>query len=127
MESRDSGTVSWITPTDDKPITVTKWKVKQGSRVGKGTLLCLYETGDKKNLKLKSSMVGTVLETKEDFIPGRYNRRTVALKENNRDKSNENRSHFVKPSIYNVTFSALFRVLYLIFIFITRILTSKIS
>jgi hypothetical protein len=79
MESGDRGVVSWISPTGDKPIKVTKWKVKQGSKVGKGTLLCLYETEDKKNLKLKSNMVGTVLETKEDFMPGRYSSGIVAF------------------------------------------------
>ena len=72
MESEDSGIVSWISPTEDKPIKVTKWKVKKGSKVGKGALLCLYETTDKKNLKLKSNMVGTVLELKEDFTSERY-------------------------------------------------------
>ena len=72
MESEDSGIVSWISPTEDKPIKVTKWKVKKGSKVGKGALLCLYETTDKKNLKFKSNMVGTVLELKEDFTSERY-------------------------------------------------------
>lgn len=71
MESSDTGTVCWISPVENKPIKVTKWKVKKGSKVGKGGLLCLYETDDKKNLKLKSNMVGTVLELKDEYTPGR--------------------------------------------------------
>ncbi|XP_061197142.1 RNA polymerase II subunit A C-terminal domain phosphatase-like [Saccostrea echinata] len=70
MESVEGGTISWIKPTENKLIKVTKWRVKLGSKVGKGALLCLYETEDTKNLKLKSNMVGTVLEMKQEFIPG---------------------------------------------------------
>ena len=49
------------------PIKITKWKVKKGSRVSKGTILALYEVLNKEAqeekppvLKLKSAVTGTV-------------------------------------------------------------------
>ncbi|KAK3086847.1 hypothetical protein FSP39_024385 [Pinctada imbricata] len=56
----------------DKSIKISRWKVKSGSKVGRGALLALYETAVTKGLKLKSTMVGTVSEvlaTDADFIP----------------------------------------------------------
>ena len=64
-------TTIWLSAATDKPVKVSKWKVKAGSKVGRGALLCIYDTEDTKGLKLKSTMVGTVVEvvSATDFLP----------------------------------------------------------
>lgn len=46
----------------DSSIKITKWKVKKGYRVSHGSVLCIYESENGKNQKLKSNQVGTIVD-----------------------------------------------------------------
>ncbi|KAL3859578.1 hypothetical protein ACJMK2_009794 [Sinanodonta woodiana] len=67
-------TVVKITLPAKKIAKITKWKVKKGQNISKGTLLCLYETDDEKNQKLKSNYIAKVNEihanTQDPIQPG---------------------------------------------------------
>ena len=41
---------------------IVKWKVRVGSNISNGSIICLYDTQNDKNQKLKSNTSGTVEE-----------------------------------------------------------------
>ncbi|KAK3610312.1 hypothetical protein CHS0354_029778 [Potamilus streckersoni] len=69
-----ASTMEKITLPVTKIAKITKWKVKKGQNISKGTILCFYETDDEKNQKLKSNLIAKVNEIhanlQDPILPG---------------------------------------------------------